>query len=547
MLLLLKLAKAIDQFELKKVHLALHLPYYNTDENYNLSLLPIPNIVSNIGWCWRRGMQWRHTRFHRHSRHNRRLEHKDCNMMRFQFQNLGLLDEAEVALADLTLICGENNTGKTYATYAIYGFMRSWRQLLGHVLRPDIEAVLQQQSQFQIDLQQMFAGKVNDYLQRMGAVYVQRLPRVFATQNHVFEGAQWLPVSDLDDDLLTRSYQQRIQAGPNGKVLATITKEPGHAVLEILVTDAQVVQGAVGGLTDFVIDAIAEVVFAPHLPRVHIASAERTGAAIFRKELDMARTRMLKTINEMDSKELKRNPLKILQSMEADYPWPVEDNVEFVRRLEDIDKRTSPLVEAHPELLQAFDGIIGGSYKVVKEQLVFQAKGAAKQRFTMNEASSCIRALLDVGFYLRCVAKPGDLFMIDEPELNLHPKNQRAFARLVAQLVNAGVKVFITTHSDYLVKELNTLIMLNQRSAHTRQVQAQYGYVDAELLAPEKVRLYMTDTALRAAPDGGRRSRFKTLTPADISPDRGIEVATFDDTIEVMNAIQSEILFGEPL
>ena len=467
--------------------------------------------------------------------------------MRFQFQNLGLLDEAEVALADLTLICGENNTGKTYATYAIYGFMRSWRQLLGHVLRPDIEAVLQQQSQFQIDLQQMFAGKVNDYLQRMGAVYVQRLPRVFATQNHVFEGAQWLPVSDLDDDLLTRSYQQRIQAGPNGKVLATITKEPGHAVLEILVTDAQVVQGAFGGLTDFVIDAIAEVVFAPHLPRVHIASAERTGAAIFRKELDMARTRMLKTINEMDSKELKRNPLKILQSMEADYPWPVEDNVEFVRRLEDIDKRTSPLVEAHPELLQAFDGIIGGSYKVVKEQLVFQAKGAAKQRFTMNEASSCIRALLDVDFYLRCVAKPGDLFMIDEPELNLHPKNQRAFARLVAQLVNAGVKVFITTHSDYLVKELNTLIMLNQRSAHTRQVQAQYGYVDAELLAPEKVRLYMTDTALRAAPDGGRRSRFKTLTPADISPDRGIEVATFDDTIEVMNAIQSEILFGEPL
>ena len=102
-------------------------------------------------------------------------------MMRFQFQNLGLLDEAEVALADLTLICGENNTGKTYATYAIYGFMRSWRQLLGHVLRPDIEAVLQQQSQFQIDLQQMFAGKVNDYQQRMGAAYVQRLPRVFAT------------------------------------------------------------------------------------------------------------------------------------------------------------------------------------------------------------------------------------------------------------------------------------------------------------------------------------------------------------------------------
>ena len=47
--------------------------------------------------------------------------------MKFTFEKLGLLDYVEVELADLTLICGENNTGKTYVTYAIYGFLRSWR------------------------------------------------------------------------------------------------------------------------------------------------------------------------------------------------------------------------------------------------------------------------------------------------------------------------------------------------------------------------------------------------------------------------------------
>ena len=51
--------------------------------------------------------------------------------------------------------------------------------------------------------------------------------------------------------------------------------------------------------------------------------------------------------------------------------------------------------------------------------------------------------------------------MVDEPELNLHPENQRRMARLFARLVNVGVKVFVTTHSDYIVKELNTLILLN--------------------------------------------------------------------------------------
>jgi predicted ATPase len=44
--------------------------------------------------------------------------------------------------------------------------------------------------------------------------------------------------------------------------------------------------------------------------------------------------------------------------------------------------------------------------------------------------------------------------MVDEPELNLHPENQRRVARLFARLINLGIKVFITTHSDYIVKEL---------------------------------------------------------------------------------------------
>ncbi len=41
-------------------------------------------------------------------------------------------------------------------------------------------------------------------------------------------------------------------------------------------------------------------------------------------------------------------------------------------------------------------------------------------------------------------------------ELNLQLENQRRVARLFARLINVGVKVFVTTHSDYIVKELNT-------------------------------------------------------------------------------------------
>ncbi|MEZ4787035.1 MAG: AAA family ATPase [Flavobacterium haoranii] len=58
------------------------------------------------------------------------------------------------------------------------------------------------------------------------------------------------------------------------------------------------------------------------------------------------------------------------------------------------------------------------------------------------------------------MAKEGDLLIIDEPESHYTLKNQRLMAKLIVAIINIGGKVFITTHSDFLVKELNNLILL---------------------------------------------------------------------------------------
>jgi hypothetical protein len=369
----------------------------------------------------------------------------------------------------------------------------------------------------------------------MGEQFVNDLPSVFAAKEDAFANTKIKINIDDEFPISSKAFQKRVQGG--GEVLATITKEENSMILEILANDEIV---NLFGLKEFVFQAIAEIVFSPYFPHPHISSAERTGAAIFRKELDMARTRMLKALNEMGNKDIRRikeRPWELLREVDTGYPWPVEDNVEFVRQLEDFDKQTSELFKENAEILSSFDAIIGGTYKVIRNQgLVFQAK-KGKQKFTMNEASSCARALLDVGFYLRYRAKKGDLFIIDEPELNLHPKNQRAFARLISRLINSEVKVFMTTHSDYLIKELNTLIMLNQKTEHTKKIQTEYGYEDMEILNPEKVNLYMTAK-------GGNRKSLNVLQQAVIHPNWGIEVSTFDDTIDLMNEIQSNLVYG---
>lgn len=465
--------------------------------------------------------------------------------MKFKFEKLGLLDEAELELADLTVICGENNTGKTYATYAVYGFLRSWRGLLRSELMPLIHAADNTKDEnYQFDLQELFSGKLNEYLQKISSRYIKQLPDVFASQNY-FDGARVAVTVIENKDFTQTSFEQLIKSGPDGKVLATISKEKDSAILKVLIADNSL---DIWSLMEFVNDAIAEIVFAPYLPNTFIASAERTGAAIFLKELDFARTGMVEALRTLDAKELQKNPFLLHQRMQAgsdSYAWPVRDNVNFIRQLEDFDKETSELTISNPALLNSFEALIGGSYKFVKDKgLMYKPKGNSKPTFTMGESSSCVRALLDIGFYLRCKAKAGDVLVIDEPELNLHPKNQRALARLIARIVNAGVKVFVTTHSDYLIKELNTLIMLAQKTIHTRSIQLQYKYDDEELLNHNHIRLYMTGVKSKPASGDVRASKINTLIPAVITADYGIEVTTFDTTIEEINAIQENILYG---
>jgi ABC-type multidrug transport system ATPase subunit len=134
--------------------------------------------------------------------------------------------------------------------------------------------------------------------------------------------------------------------------------------------------------------------------------------------------------------------------------------------------------------------------------------------------------------------------MVDEPELNLHPENQRRVARLFARLVNLGIKVFITTHSDYIIKELNTLIMLNSTKPHLVSIAKREGYKPEELLSPDKLRVYIAEKNLVQIPGNSKKTKCQTLVAADIDPELGIEARSFDTTIDDMNRIQEAIIFS---
>ncbi|MDO9048913.1 MAG: AAA family ATPase [Methylobacter sp.] len=460
--------------------------------------------------------------------------------MKIQIKNLGALKQAMLTLGDLTIICGVNNTGKTYATYALFGFLDSWREMFSIEIHDDKINQLLTEGVVHID--------VSDYIDRSEGIvaagcknYAKHLPMVFAASSERFKDTEFQVILDTKDIHLTSKFNKTLGGTANTALFSLSKSEESTNLIVTLLVDKEKGRIPENVIRRIIGDALKDIIFGHLFPNPFIASAERTGAAIFRKELNFARNRLLEEVSQADKNI---DPRELLFKEYQDYALPVKTNVDFTRQLETIAKRSSFVEKKHPEILADFADIIGGKYTVTRnDELYFVPKG--KQiKLSMDESSSAVRSLLDIGFYLRHMAKPGDLLMVDEPELNLHPENQRRVARLFARLVNLGIKVFITTHSDYIIKELNTLIMLNHDKPHLKRIAEKEGYHEEEMISSDKIKVYIAEEAMVKQDGGQRKTRCQTLTLADIDPDLGIEARSFDTTIETMNRIQEEIVWG---
>lgn len=462
--------------------------------------------------------------------------------MKIKVKNLGTLREAEFTLGDLTIICGGNNTGKTYATYALFGFLYTWRQMLSIQINDDKIEELLADGVIRIDIQE-YVKKSEQIIIKSCDRYTQELPKIFAAPVDRFKNTEFnISLEIKTEDIKLKNKFDQKMGSANAELFSITKSEESTELVVTILVEKDKVKIPPGIIKILIANAIKDIIFDQFFPRTFIASAERTGAAIFRKELNFAKNRLLEEIGQADENI---DTMELLLKEYDDYALPIKTNVDFTRKLETIIKKNSFITDEYPDLLADFTDIIGGEYTVTRNDELYYVPKGKKVKLSMDESSSAVRSLLDIGFYLKHEAQHGDLLMVDEPELNLHPENQRRVARLFARLVNVGIKVFITTHSDYIVKELNTLIMLNHDKPHLQRIAQQEGYRPEELITAEKIKVYIAEEANMKLEGNTKKTKCQTLIPADIDPELGIEARSFDTTIETMNRIQEAIFWSE--
>ena len=317
-----------------------------------------------------------------------------------------------------------------------------WDRLLEVTIPSQTIKVLLRDGVTQVDVEP-YARKATEILKRGCQKYTEELPRIFASKADRFKDTSFKINFDPEtiSSLKSRAWGRRIGTAEEDFILLSKAEGKQELVVSLVVGKGKSVLPA-ETIEEIISDGIIDLLFEKSFPTPFIASAERTGAAIFRKELNFARNRLLEEMSRMDGEI---DPMELLFKSYQDYPLPVKINVDFIRQLESIAKKDSFIVQNSPQILNDFLDIVGGEYIAGSNDTIYFKPVRKQAKLTMDESSSAVRSLLDMGFYLRHVAKPGDLLMVDEPELNLHPENQRRMARLFTRLVNLGIRVFVTT------------------------------------------------------------------------------------------------------
>lgn len=121
-----------------------------------------------------------------------------------------------------------------------------------------------------------------------------------------------------------------------------------------------------------------------------------------------------------------------------------------------------------------------------KSKIVYKFKFKDKEgSVDLILAASMIKELAPIYLIVKELANKGHLLIIEEPESHLHPAAQIKLMEVFAKLINEGLHIVMTTHSDILLRKLAHLVMVSSTKSKTH-VALRPEDVSVYLLKPDK-------------------------------------------------------------
>lgn len=384
--------------------------------------------------------------------------------MKFIIENIGSIEKAEVELNNLSIVCGENDSGKTTIAKVIYAvgqassFFATDYQLKKYDKFRDIydemSFFVRKISNSDILIEDSFSHLIERL--QLTVLHLRRTTEVNITDVEVvsslIEELKYLNIEKYFDEdyqvffrrifklknLLNEQYEKLEKEPIQDFIFEALKSEFSN---DLLYKKRGIKRAS---LTFYNED---EKIFSLKFNNKEVIECEILNKLPI-KDSTLIDGSYVFQISQIIHKLSMMNTLRRRNNLELNLPYHVIDLCSKIDGSKNIKDETNSNYDWDSK--DFYEGSIGFNTENRSFEL-FQEK----KSYTANNVSSGMKsiAIVDLLYKGRFINRDS-ILIIDEPETNLHPKWQRLYAQAIVNLANQGTNILINTHSPYMLEAL---------------------------------------------------------------------------------------------
>ncbi len=436
---------------------------------------------------------------------------------RLKVSGYGRIEKAEIETAPLTLFVGDNNSGKSYLMSLLWGIRNLGTELLfgdGAAAESEAEDRLLCWIEEQIGAareQGTHTVQASEIAKELQIVLKERIKRnkdrfvkaIFNSSDVEMKELQ-IELTRLEDISLDFKVQQL------GESIGIALANTGNDGMGLILSEEEKASGILGEEScRFIANRLMNLVLNSQgngLNREIYFPAARTGFMLSKDAINKAGRRAAFNIAAE-------------QETMAPFVRPINQFLDVINDLT-LDSESNKTFADIVQYLESgmADGTVEMSSLPNKEALY--VPNGKTSGMPLRITSAVVTELSPLILILKH-KKYVDALFYEEPEMCLHPQLQQKMARVLCQLVNAGVQMNVTTHSDIILQHVNNMIRLSGRDDR-EDICRRFEYTPRDLLSPEQVKVYQ----LKAEAEG--KTKVEELSCGK----NGFAVPTFNDALD---------------
>ena len=132
-----------------------------------------------------------------------------------------------------------------------------------------------------------------------------------------------------------------------------------------------------------------------------------------------------------------------------------ENIIDFLIRL--LNLEYPERAKVWKDILKEMEEKIEAKFSIERDRII--ASFNKREKINIERVASGLKTFSLIYLALKQgIIAPGGIVFIEEPEEHLHPKWQIIMAEVLVKMALKGIQLFVSTHSDYLLKKVNNLM-----------------------------------------------------------------------------------------